>query len=69
MKTTLLHDIANNVNFTIVYYKYTVHVCVHKSEPVYIFTTHLLFVWRIIPGHLKQVLDFLGQSNTRSTVG
>ena len=61
----LLYNITNNVNFTIVYYKYTVH-----DLSLYVFfTTHLLYVWRIIPGHLKQVLDFLGQSNTRSTVG
>ena len=68
----LLYDIANNVNFTIVYYKYPVHVCVYTSVVVslYIFfTTHLLYVWRIIQGQLKQVLDFLGQSNNRSTVG
>lgn len=37
MKNTLLYNIANNVNFTIVYYKYTVHVCVLKSKLVCIF--------------------------------
>ena len=43
----------------------TLYMSVYLNQSLYVFfTKHLRFVWQIIPGHLKQVLDFLCQSKS-----